>query len=117
MPKITNFFNRITLTRVIGFSLLGLGIVMILSQIISSIFETQVLELGPSFIFLVVIASLVIIFNIFLSGLNKGNILGLLLLGVIITGLFIYLPKLLPQFFNEITLNSISDLQSILNLP
>lgn len=115
--KINNFFQGLTLGRVIGFSLLGLGLVMVISFIISSIFGTQVVELGQSFIFLVIIAALVIIFNIFLNGVTRENLFGLVLLGVIIGALFIYLPKLLPDFFNEITLNAITNLQSTLRLP
>ncbi len=117
VQKINNFLQGLTLGRVIGFSLLGLGIVMIISQIISSIFGTQVLALGQSFIFLVVIAALVIIFSIFLNGVTKENVIGLLFLGIIIVALFIYLPKFLPEFFNEITLNAITNLQSTLGIP
>jgi len=118
MPnKIKNFFEGFTLSKFIGVALLGLGIVMILSQIVSSIFGTQVIELGQSFIFLIVIAALVVIFSIFLNGLNKENIIGLILLGVVILVLFIYLPKILPTFFNEITLNAITNLQTTIGLP
>ena len=115
--KITNFFQALTLGRIKGYSILGLTITMVLAYIFSSIFGTQMLQLGQAFIFLIVAISLVVIFNLFFSGLNKENLIGLAILGIIIVVLFIYLPKFLPNFFNEITLNSISQLQSTLGLP
>lgn len=115
--KITNFFEAFTLGRVTGFALLGLVIAMIISYILSSIFGTQMLKLDEAFIFLVVGIALIVIFNIFFRGLTKENLIGMLILGIIIIVLFIYLPKLLPTFFNKITLNAIINLQSILGLP
>ena len=115
--KVNNFLQSFTLTRVIGFSLLGTAFAMIIAQIISSIFGTQVIQLGQSFIFLVIVAALVVIFGIFINGVTRDNMIGLIILGVIITALFVFLPKLLPNFFNEITLNAIIDFQSTIGLP
>jgi len=82
--------------------------------------KNAVVQIGPSIFFLTVLVAVFLVFTL-LTGfktLEKKDWLTIAVLGVIVVGLIIYMPKLVPNIFPEgfkgIISNSVTQIQQYL---
>ena len=111
-------FKPVDFLLFIVLSLLLVGAVsFILSSLVPSI---PIVQVGVPFLLISVILAVILpfIFVIKDGKLDKGDIGGILLYALLILGIVLFLPKLLPQFFQGVPnlLDSINIFNSVIGL-
>lgn len=101
--RFVDAFRAITVGNFFFFVVMLMVVVFVFSFIGKQIFGTKIISIGVPFQMLIVAGGLVISFYVIIKrqgALNRGDVFVIIFLGLILAGLFIYLPKLVPQIFS-----------------
>lgn len=104
------------------FIVLSLILIGVVSFLISSIFPTvPIVQVGVPFLLITVGLSIILPFMFIISDgkLDRTDIFGIILYGLLVLAIVTIMPKLLPQFFGGVPalLDSIKIFHSVIGLP